>query len=191
MGGNARSGCSVNSRHSGTCLESHRVVGARPTRSWEVAFCRATGFRARLRDFSDCAPLAAQGGLARWEWQSRPGVVPDPWGQVSRSTYAGRGGSPAPGSLGEAANGGLGQAGLRPRVPNEPGHSSPAGQEPLPVRTWRGGQRPSIAASFCERRSGTMCACCKPSAKSFSFDSARCRSSPAGAGRGEGTCSLA
>jgi hypothetical protein len=40
------------------------------------------------------------------------------------------------------------------------------------------------------RRSGTMCDCCKPSAKSFSFDSVRCRSSPAGAGRAGGTCSL-
>jgi len=42
--------------------------------------------------------------------------------QGSLSVHAGRGtGRQPPGSLGEAANGGIGQAGLRLRVPNEPG----------------------------------------------------------------------
>ena len=59
--------------------------------------------------------------------------------QVSLSVHAGRGAvASPPGSLGEAANGGRGQAGLRLRVPNEPGgiprhqvrnHSRSAGRE--------------------------------------------------------------
>jgi hypothetical protein len=57
------------------------------------------------------------------------------WSQVAVAIDAGGGAfASPPGSLGEAANGGIGQAGLRLPVPNEPGgHSSPSGQEHLPV----------------------------------------------------------
>ncbi len=90
-----------------------------------------------------------------------------------------------PGSVGKAANGGGGQAGLRPRVPSEPG-GTPCQQSlaQLPPADLLS------ARSWGEER-GTICSCCRLATKSFNFDLARCCSSPAGAGRAGGTCSLA